>query len=136
MPPSSPVPTKYVELISNQVLSGPLYPVGPGYPVLFDIAINTAGWKEICFWVHVFVEIYETTPVTSATRLELRFIHNFCGSNSFNYEVVGMPYNHVTSYINGYAVEPVIGKKLRVLCHPENLPPGPYTLCVTYMLAR
>jgi len=87
-------------------------------------------------WVHVFVENYETTPVTSATKLELRFMHNFVGANSFDYEKVTLPYNNVTSYINGYSIQPIIGSKLRLLCHPINLPAGPYRVSVTYLLAR
>ena len=47
-----------------------------------------------------------------------------------------IPWNGVTSYINGYAVKPVIGKQLRLLCHPVGLPPPPYGLSMTYLLVR
>jgi hypothetical protein len=30
----------------------------------------------------------------------------------------------------------LIGNQLRLVCHPENLPPGPYKLYVTYYLVR
>jgi hypothetical protein len=125
--------TKYVELIANQLLNQPLTPIGPGYPELFDETIDVAGWKEIRVWVHVFVDNYQTTPIaTTSARLELRFMHNFAGG-SFDYDKAVFQTN-VTSYIDGFAVKPVIGNKLRLLCHPENLPPGPYRLSVTYLL--
>jgi hypothetical protein len=128
--------TKYVELIKNKNLAAPLTPFGPGYDVLFDEKVPVAGWKEIRVWVHVFVDNYMATPVTAATRLELRFMHDFAGSNSFDYEVAELPYNHVTSYINGYSIQPLLGKEVRLLCHPVDLPPGPYELSVTYLLVR
>jgi hypothetical protein len=127
---------KYVELIRNQVIAAPSTPFGPGYDVLFDATIPVRGWKEVRAWVHVFVENYETTPITSATQLELRFMHNFVGANSFDYEKVALPYNGVTSYIDGYSIQPLLGRQLRLLCHPIGLPPGPYRLSVTYLLAR
>jgi hypothetical protein len=103
--------------------------------VLFDSNLKVNGWKEIRVWVHVFVDNYAATPVTSAAKLELRFMHNFT-SGSFGYETVTIPWNHVTSYINGYAIKPIIGKELRLFCHPVSLPPPPYRLTVTYLLVR
>jgi hypothetical protein len=40
----------------------------------------------------------------------------------------------VTSYINGVATAPIIGEHLRIICTPESLPPGPYSVFVTYYL--
>jgi hypothetical protein len=136
MPGPSITFTKYVELIAAQHLPAPLTPFGPGYDVLFDKKVAVAGWKEIRVWVHVFVDNYAVTPVTASTRLELRFMHDFVGANSFDYVTASLPYNQVTSYINGYSIQPVLGTEVRLLCHPVNLPPGPYTLSVTYLLAR
>jgi len=127
--------TKYVELIKNQTITVVPTPVGPGYEILFDKEISVDGWKEIRVWVHVFVDNYAATPVTSSAKLELRFMHNFTGG-SFDYDKVTIPWNHVTSYINGYAVKPLIGKKLRLLCHPVSLPIPPFRLTVTYLLVR
>lgn len=125
--------TKYVELIKNRSITEWPTPVGPGYPEVFDEVVDVTDWKQIRVWVHVFVENYNTTPInTAAARLELRFMHNFTGG-SFDYEKATFT-TPVTSYINGYAVKPIIGNTLRLLCHPENLPPGPYTLSVTYLL--
>ena len=126
--------TRYVEMIANQPLPEPTEPYGPGYPVLFDQTISVKGWKKIRVWVHVFVDNYETTPITSFTRLELRFMHKSAGG-SFNYEKAVFS-SEVTSYINGYAGMPLIGEGLRLVCHPENLPAGPYKLTVTYLLIR
>ena len=136
MPSPAPVSTKYVELIKDKVLAGPEAPFGPGYDVLFDEKIPVAGWKKIRVWVHVFVDNYETTPVTASTKLDVRFMHDFCGSNSFDYAVTTLSYNHATSYINGVASQDIIGKELRLLCHPRHLPAGPYRLSVTYLLVR
>jgi hypothetical protein len=132
--PSWPRPeTKYVELISNRFVSQFSTPTGPGYPVVFDEVVDVAGWKEVRVWVHVFVEDYKATPIDISTaRLQLRFMHNFSG-NSFGYEEATF-HTTVTSYINGFASKPIIGNTLRLFCHPENLPAGPYTISVTYLL--
>jgi hypothetical protein len=125
-----------VELIKNQLMAGPESPVGPGYDIQFDRKIPAAGWKKIRLWVHVLIDNYETTPLTPAARPQLRFMHDFCGANSFDYAVSTLPCNGVTSNINGLAIQPILGKELRLLCHPENLPAGPYRLSVTYLLVR
>ncbi len=127
--------TKYFEPIKNQPITTPATPFGPGYDVLFDLPILVEGWKEIRVWTHVFVDNYATTPVTASAQLQLRFMHNFSGG-SFDYEKATIPWNHVTSYINGFVVKPVIGKEIRLLCHPVNLPPPPYRLTMTYLLVR
>lgn len=127
--------TKYVEPIKNQAIAVLPTPFGPGYEVLFDSPISVDGWKEIRVWVHVFVDNYAGTPVTAAAQLELRFMHGFTGG-SFDYEKATIPWNNVTSYINGYVVKPLIGKQLRLLCHPVSLPPPPYRLSMTYLLVR
>jgi hypothetical protein len=130
--------TKYVELFKDKRLKAPTQPVGPGYDVLFDEKLKVDGWKEIRVWVHVFVENYASTPVTNAAHLQLRFMHDFGAGarDSFDYESADIGFNGFTSYIDGYAVKPIIGKELRLLCHPTDLPPGPYLLSVTYMLDR
>lgn len=139
--PASPVTkvdfslTKFVEPIKNEAVTVPATPFGPGYEVLFDSVIPVDGWKEIRVWVHVFVDNYAATPVTSSAQLELRFMHNFTGG-SFDYEKATIPWNHVTSYIDGYAARPIIGKQIRLLCHPVSLPPPPYRLSITYLLVR
>lgn len=138
MPPINQADTamaKYVELVKNQTIATPNYPVGPGYEVLLDSNIKVDGWKEIRVWVHVFVENYAATPITSAAKLELRFMHNFSGG-SFDYDKVILPWNSVTSYVDGYAAKPIIGKELRLHLHPISLPPHPYRLSVTYLLVR
>lgn len=127
--------TKYVELITNQTLASASEPFGPGYQVLFDQIISVKGWKEICVWVHAFVDNYETTPINTAEALlNLRFMHKFSGGE-FDYEKDSFE-TDVTSYIDGYTIQPIIGEQLRLLCEPKNLPPGPYRLTVTYLLVR
>jgi hypothetical protein len=127
--------TKYVEPIKNQAIAVLATPFGPGYEVLFDSTIPVDGWKEIRVWVHVFVDNYAATPVTSAAQLEVRFMHVFTGG-SFDYEKAVIHWNQVTSYINGYSVKPIIGKQVRLLCHPISLPPPPYRLTMSYLLVR
>lgn len=136
MPPiqKTDPPTKYVQLL-NVELAEFATPFGPGYEVAFDETITTAGYNEIRLWVHVFEDNYETTPITSTAQLEVRFMHQFEGG-SFDYEKRIIGYNGVTSYINGYCAVPIIGNGLRLLCHPTGMPPGPYTLQVTYYLVR
>jgi hypothetical protein len=126
--------TKYVELIRQDNLAS--FP--PPLNAVFDNIIYTADWKEIRVWVHVFVEHFATTPVTAATKLHVRFLHVFGqqlgGGGQFDYTQRTIPWNQVTSYINGYVTAPIIGDKLRILCIPESLPPGPYDVFVTYYL--
>ena len=139
MPATQPVSfslTKYVELFKDKRLLGPTTPFGPGYDVLFDSKIKVDGWKEIRLWVHVFVENYAASPLTAAANLQVRFMHNFGSGNSFDYATADIPFNGVTSYIDGYSIQPILGKELRLLCHPTGLPAGPYTLSVTCLLVR
>lgn len=124
--------TKYVELVRQDNLAA--------FPVLFvfDQTVETAGWKEISVWVHVFVDNYALTRVTSAAKLRIRFMHLFGhqlgGGGSFDYAAATIPWNNVTSYINGCVHERLIGDKLRIVCSAENLPAGPYRLFVTIYL--
>ncbi|MCC6861063.1 MAG: hypothetical protein IT158_21020 [Bryobacterales bacterium] len=127
--------TKYGEPVKNEAVAALATPFGPGYEVLFDLNLPVNGWKEIRVWVHVFVDNYAATPVTANAKLEVRLMHNFTGG-SFDYEKAVIGWNGFTSYINGYLVKPVIGKEIRLLCHPVNLPPPPYRLTVTYLLIR
>lgn len=133
MPPQKGIVTQYVELV-NETLGAFATPFGPGYDVAFDETIDTAGFNEIRLWVHVFADNYATTPITSSAKLAVHFMHVFTGG-SFDYE------EHVieksfASYINGYCAAPIIGDRLRIMCHPTGMPPGPYRLEVTYYLVR
>lgn len=123
--------TRYVELISQEKLPS----FGTGYQIAFDKNIDTTGFSEIRLWVHIFVDNYKTQPIdTTKAKLTVRFLHQFKGG-SFDY-TEGVITTKVTSYIGGYIARPIIGNMVRVLCHPENMPPGPYTLNVTYYLVR
>lgn len=124
--------SRYVVLVEQQHVPAFEEPFGPGYQVVFDEKIETKGFAEIRVWVHVFVEDYETNPVTPSSRLTVRFMHQFPGG-SFDYEQ-GTITSNVTSYINGYVAKPIIGDMLRLLCRASNMPPGPYTIDVTYYL--
>ncbi len=125
---------KYVELLRNDnapTFSPPLHEV-------FDQTIDVGDWNEIRLWVHVFVSNYATTPVTAAAKLNVQFFHVFGmqlgGGGQFPYSNAVIPWDGVTSYINGYVSAPIIGEQLRILCYAESLPPGPYELFVTYYL--
>jgi hypothetical protein len=125
--------TRYVELFKDVGLPAPN---PPGYEFLFDTKIDVAGWKEIRVWVHVSVPNYHTTPVTDTAELLLSFMHDWGSADSFNYEMATIPYSTVTSFIDGYAIKPIIGHELRLRCAPSGMPPRPYTLSVTYLLVR
>jgi hypothetical protein len=138
MPATQPVSfslTKYVELFKDESLLGSTTPFGPGYDVLFDTKIEVDGWKEIRLWVRVFIDNYATTPLTASVNLQMRFMHDFFGG-SLDYETANIHFHGDISSIHGYVIKPIIGKELRLLCHPTNLPAGPYTLGVTYLLVR
>ncbi len=127
--------TKYGVLVARQDVPAFDEPFGPGYLVAFDEVIDTRGYSEIRLWVHVFVDNYAMGPVTSQSKLDVRFLHQFPGG-SFDYERQTLGWNNVTSYINGYAARPILGDSVRVLCNPKNLPPGPYDIYATYLLVR
>jgi hypothetical protein len=113
-------------------------PFGPGYSVAFDKTIDTGNWKEIRLWVHVFINNYAQTPLTAGASLIVRFLHVFGGQlgggGQFDYTQATISWKGFTSFIDGYVTAPIIGDKLRILCHPGNLPPGPYGLFVSYYL--
>jgi hypothetical protein len=118
--------TQYTELLKNVKLSS----LTNG--LLFDQTITTAGYNEIRVWVHVFVEKYQTTPVTGSTKLKVRLMHQFTGG-SFDY-VNATFGSSVASYINGYTAQRIIGDQTRILCSPENLPAGPWDVSLTVYL--
>jgi len=139
MPASHPASfalSRYVEVFKGKSILGPTTPFGPGYDILFDATLKVDGWKEIRVWTHVFIENFTATPLTDAARLGLRFLHEFGTGDSFDYESADLPFSGITSYISGYAIKPLIGTKLRLLCHPVGLPAGPYTMSLTYLLVR
>jgi hypothetical protein len=86
--------------------------------------------------VHVFVSNYATTPVTASAKLNIKFFHLFGigGAEQFSYRDAVIPWNGVTSYINGFVSAPIIGQKLRIACYAESLPAGPFQLFVAYYL--
>jgi hypothetical protein len=127
--------TRYVEQLALTNLLTVPEPIGPGYGILFDETLDSGGYDELRVWVHLFVRNYASSPVTPNTRLILRFLHGFDQAESFDYEQRTLT-SSGTSYINGYGVVPVIGDRTRVLCHPENLPAGPYDLFMNYYLVR
>lgn len=133
MPPKTDLPTRYVELVDESP-SAFGTPFGPGYQVAFDETIDTAGYNEIRLWVHVFVDNYAATPITSGAKLAVRFMHVFSGG-SFDYEERTID-DSTPSYLNGYCAVPIIGDRLRLLGHPTGMPPGPFRLQVTYYLIR
>jgi hypothetical protein len=124
--------TEYHELIMLNNVPAFDQPFGPGYSVVFDKIIATAGFSEVRVWVHVFAKDYKNHPITPNAKLNVRFLHQF-KMGSFDYAkstiVHGMP-----SYINGFCAQPILGDSLRLVCEPENLPPGPYQVAVTYYL--
>ena len=127
--------TRYIEQLALKNLPAIPEPIGPGYGILFDETFNSGGFDELRVWVHLFVSDHARNPVTPNTRLILRFMHCFDQAESFDYEQHTIS-SSVTSYINGYAAVPIIGDHTRVLCHPENLPPGPYDLFMNCYLIR
>lgn len=125
--------TKYVEPIKDQPLAEP-ESIGD-YKIFFDLPIAVEGWKEIRVYVYVNVVNGVTTPVTKSAKLELRFMH-VSSKTSIDYDAATLPWNEQGGHIYGYAMKPVIGKNMRIICHPVGLPPGPYRITVTYLLVR
>jgi hypothetical protein len=127
--------SRYIELLALRNVPSVPEPIGPGYGILFDETIPSGGFQELRLWVHLFARSYASDPITPNTRLIVRFMHCFDQGESFDY-LQNTFSSSVSSYIDGFACVPVIGDRIRVLCHPENLPLGPYDLFVTCYLLR
>jgi hypothetical protein len=107
------------------------FPTAYGMPIVGEYTIQTLGYSEIRFFVHVFVDNYQTTPIQNA-KLYITMFHTIKGGSwSYSYNTIN---STVTSYINGYVNEKIIGKTLRILVKPENMPAGPYRVEVSYYL--
>jgi hypothetical protein len=124
-----PTDAEYVELIRQDGVAS--------FPhALCDKIIDTKKYAEIRLWVHLFV--LGEAQVTETTKLNVRFMHVFGhqlgGGGQFDYAQRTIPWNHLTSFIDGYVTAPIIGDSLRILCIPESLPSGPYNVFVTYYL--
>jgi len=127
--------TRYVEALACRDLPATSDPAGAGYSILFDETLATGGFRELRVWVHVSIRRPDEHPVTPNTRLVLRFLHCFGTAECYDYEQCTLS-SRSAAHINGYGSVPVIGDRTRVLCHPENLPPGPYDLFFNYYLVR
>ena len=126
--------TEYSELVSLDNVANFSEPIGPGYPEVFDKTFKTKGFSEIRIWVWVSVLAYETTPIAANSTLEVRFMHQFGSHDSFDYEKGTITGIAGFSAIYGYVSKPAIGNETRVVCHPTNMPPGPYDIRVTCYL--
>ena len=121
--------TKYVELINKKVNA---LDATSGVPRVFEETIDATGYSEIRMFIHIFVDNYKTDPVTANSTIEANLFHSISGG-SWPYSKREMKSN-VTSYINGWFSEKIIGNKVRVIATAKNLPRGPYTISVTYLL--
>ena len=120
---------KYVELINKKVntLDAPY-----GIPLIFEETIDTANYSEIRMFIHVFIENYNQTPLTINSVIAATLCHNV-SSGSWPYSNKEIKFS-VTSYIDGWFSEKIIGNKVRVVASAKNFPKGPYTLSASYYL--
>ena len=106
--------------------------------------LTNAGqaWMEVVEWLgvveryvsfaHLSANDYKTQPLPKEALLKVGFSHELvgmgtgCGSTVFK-EVV-------TSYIEGFVIEKVYGKKLKLAVDADNLPKGKYALHLSYYL--
>ncbi len=122
---------KYVELIHKQVQA---FESPYGIPQIFETTIDVEGYSEIRIFIHVFAENYTYTPITSKTSIKATLYHCVSsGSWAYSEEVIT---SDVTSYINGWFSEKLIGDTLRIVAFAHDFPAGPYTVTVTYYLVR
>ena len=128
--------TKYVEFVSIDNLANFPEPVGPGYPEVFDKTFETKGYSEARVWVWVNIHNYQTNPIRANSQLDVRFLHQFSSGDSFDYEEGTITGIAGFSSIYGYVSKPIIGDETRIICHPLNLPPGPYDVRATYYLVE
>ncbi len=124
----APVTPKYVDLGPQNVNA---FKINYGLPQVGEYTIETLGYSEIRFFVNVFVEKYKSNPIKNA-KINMRFFNNVQGG-SWDYADYSTK-SVVTSYIQGWTTQKIYGKSTRVWVWAENMPPGPYTITVTYYL--
>jgi hypothetical protein len=96
------------------------------------IEIDAMGYREIRVFAHLSVDEYRTNPLPKEALLKV----------GFGYELKGMGTSYarttfkqeVTAYIEGFVIEKVYGKKLKLSVDADNLPKGKYTLRLSYYL--
>jgi hypothetical protein len=123
----SVVTPKFVDL-SSKIQS---FEVKYGIPSVGEYTIETLGYSEIRFFVSIFVDNYKITPMKNA-KMNMRFFNN-TQRGSWDYAEYSTN-SIVTSYIQGWTIQKVYGKSTRIWVWTENMPPGPYTIDVTYYL--
>ncbi len=129
--PQTPSHTKLIQLVNTTVSQ---LDVRYGRPIVFEETIETAGYSEIRLFVHVFAENHRGDPMTAQSKLELRFLHPVA-NGTWNYATHTLS-TTVTSYINGYIANDIIGNRVRILCFADNLPTGSLQIGVTAYLVR
>jgi hypothetical protein len=95
-----------------------------------EVMIDALGYREIRVFAHL--------SANDSTRLPKEAVLKI----GFGYELVGMGTNyggitineHGTKYIEGFVIEKIYGKKLKLVVDADNLPKGKYTLQLSYYL--
>jgi hypothetical protein len=97
-----------------------------------DLVIETLGYREIRVYAQVASRDIKNVPVPKNAVLKLAFMHQLTG--------LGIPYQarefrqQVSALIDGWAIESIYGKDLKLAIDADNLPKGRYTLQLSYYL--
>lgn len=96
------------------------------------IEIDVLGYREIRVFANLFADDYKTKPLPKEALLRIGFGHVLKGMGTSYGETTFK--QQVTSYIEGFVIEKIYGKKLKLVVDANNLPKGKYTLQLSYYL--
>lgn len=97
-----------------------------------EVKIDALGYREIRVFAHLSANDYKTQPLPKEALLKVGFSHELTGMGTGYGSTVFK--QDVTSYIEGFVIEKVYGKKLKLTVDADNLPKGKYTLHLSYYL--
>jgi hypothetical protein len=94
--------------------------------------IDALGYREIRVFVHLSAKEHRTNPLPKEALLKVGFGHELVGMGT---SYGGATFKReVMSYIEGFVIEKIYGKKLKLSVDADNLPKGKYTLHLSYYL--
>ena len=127
---SKPVLPRFATLAVHDVHD---FPSPFGVPLVGEYTFDTMGYSEIRVFARVFVKNYQTTPIPPGkATLSLMVCHG-AGLSSIQVATKKVV-STVTGEISGSLTDKLLGPHTRLLITAEHMPPGPYTVEVTYYL--
>jgi len=97
-----------------------------------EVMIDALGYREIRVFAHLSANELKMKPLPKEAVLKVGFGHELVGMGT---SYGGTTFKReVTAYIEGFVIEKIYGKKLKLVVDADNLPKGKYTLQLSYYL--